>query len=384
MRKRVLFVSKPIAPPFHDGTKCVVRDLALNLSSVEPIVMSVLGAPALEPQGPSDVTPDQRVRMVPVYGSAGAFAPALVENARAAAWLALGARASLWHYVFAPNARTSAMGRWLKRLRRVPVVQTIASAPRRFVGVDQLLFGDVVVAQSEWTRTRLGSAYDEAGVPREARRRVEVIYPPLGEICARTAQQQRRARAALEIPERAPVFVFPGDLETGGGVRAIARALPDILRELPDAVVVMAYRRKTERTAEFAAELERRLGGPSLRLTTDTPDVLALIASSSAVLFPVDDLWGKVDLPIVLLESMALGVPTVVLDQGALREVGGALRVAPGDSDALARAALDLVRDTGRRGKVIAEQKTAVAERHRAVVVAKAYERLYWELMGRA
>jgi glycosyltransferase involved in cell wall biosynthesis len=371
MPKRVLFVSKPIAPPFHDGTKCVVRDLARNLSGFEPIVMSVAGAPALE-----------GVRMVPVYTSTGAFAPALVENARAAAWLALGARASLWHYVFAPNARTSAMGRWLKRLRRVPVVQTIASAPRHFVGVEQLLFGDVVVAQSEWTRSRLSSAYGEAGVPREARRRVEVIYPPLGEIHARSAEEQRRARAALEIPEQAPLFVFPGDLETGGGVQAIARALPQILGELPDAVVVMAYRRKTERSAAFAAELERTLGGPSLRLTTDTPDVLALIASSCAVLFPVDDLWGKVDVPIVLLESMALGVPMVVLDQGALREVGGALRVAPGDSEALARWAIGLVRDSGLRETVVAEQKAAIDERHRAAVAARAYERLYGELMG--
>jgi glycosyltransferase involved in cell wall biosynthesis len=382
MPEAVLFVSKPIAPPFHDGTKCVVRDLALNLSSVEPIVMSVPGAPPLERPGFSNGVPDQRVRMVPVYGSTGAFAPALLENMRAAAWLALGARASLWHYVFAPNARTSAMGRWLKRLRRVPVVQTIASAPRHFVRIEQLLFGDVVVAQSEWTRSRLESAYDEARVPPEARKRVEVIYPPLGEVRPRSADEQRRARAVLEIPERAPVFLFPGDLETGGGVAAIERALPHLLRELPDAVVVMAYRRKTEHTAAFAAELERTLAGPSLRLTTDTPDVLSLIASSSAVLFPVDDLWGKVDLPIVLLESMALGVPVVVLDQGALREVGGALRVAQGDSEALARAALDGVRDSGLREKVVAEQKAAIDERHRAPVVARAYEKLYWELMG--
>jgi glycosyltransferase involved in cell wall biosynthesis len=83
-----------------------------------------------------------------------------------------------------------------------------------------------------------------------------------------------------------------------------------------------------------------------------------------------------------LLESMALGVPLVVLDHGALREVGGALRVGPGDPGALARAAVDLVRDPGLREQVIAAQKTAVEERHRAAVVARAYERLYLELMG--
>jgi glycosyltransferase involved in cell wall biosynthesis len=89
-----------------------------------------------------------------------------------------------------------------------------------------------------------------------------------------------------------------------------------------------------------------------------------------------------VDVPIVLLESMALGIPMVVLDQGALREVGGALRVTPGDSEALARWAIGLVRDSGLRETVVAEQKAAIDERHRAAVAARAYERLYGELMG--
>ena len=37
---RVLFVSKPIAPPFHDGTKCLVRDVASELRDFSPVVMT--------------------------------------------------------------------------------------------------------------------------------------------------------------------------------------------------------------------------------------------------------------------------------------------------------------------------------------------------------
>ena len=44
MPKRVLFVSKPIGPPFHDGTKCLVRDVALNLTRYEAQIMVPLGA----------------------------------------------------------------------------------------------------------------------------------------------------------------------------------------------------------------------------------------------------------------------------------------------------------------------------------------------------
>src|SRR5262245_46317548 len=128
MPRRVLFVSKPIAPPFHDGTKCLVRDVARELTTVQPIVMSTPSAPALA-----------RVEQARVYAAPGKFAPSLAANLRAASWLLLRSRADLWHFVFAPNPRTSRAGRLIAGLRRMPVVQTVASPPRSFDAIDRLL-----------------------------------------------------------------------------------------------------------------------------------------------------------------------------------------------------------------------------------------------------
>ena len=133
---------KPIAPPFHDGSKCL-RDVARHLTRIDPIVMSLPGAPAVVAAEGA-----RAVRAVAAYGAPGGFTPAISANLRAAAWLLLGSRASVWHFVFAPNARTSGAGRALKRLRGVPVVQTIASPPRAFDNPQGLFFGDVLVAQS--------------------------------------------------------------------------------------------------------------------------------------------------------------------------------------------------------------------------------------------
>src|SRR6478609_5728292 len=113
---RVLFVSKPIAPPFHDGTKCLVRDVAAQLRAVTPVVLTTReGLPLL----PSGVTGRA------VYGNGGAFAPALADNARAALALLTGPRDDLWHFVFAPNVRTGQVARALRALRRLPIVQTV-------------------------------------------------------------------------------------------------------------------------------------------------------------------------------------------------------------------------------------------------------------------
>src|SRR4051812_6266565 len=97
---RVLFVSKPIAPPFHDGTKCLVRDVASELRDFSPVVLTTPAGLSLLPSG---------VAGRAVYGTSGAFAPALADNARAALSLLLGPRDDLWHFVFAPNPRTCAV-----------------------------------------------------------------------------------------------------------------------------------------------------------------------------------------------------------------------------------------------------------------------------------
>jgi phosphatidylinositol alpha-1,6-mannosyltransferase len=318
--------------------------------------------------------------MVPVYATAGGFAPSLMDNVKAASWVARRSRASLWHFVFAPNRRTSTIGRWLKNWRGVPVVQTIASPPREFSDVERLLFGNVVVAQSEWTRSRLYGAYDSQKTAQSKRRRIEVIPPPLGPLRARSPDEHRRIRAELQISQQAPLFVFPGDLETGGGVSRIEQALEAMSSQLPDAAVVLAYRAKSERTRLVADRWSRLLAGTPVKLAGEVSDVLALVSGCSAVLFPVDDLWGKVDLPIVLLEAMALGVPVVVLNHGPLRELQGVVRVGD-DPKELAAAAIRLQSDRSYRDCVVEQQSSAIDRFYRAQLVARAYEALYLELV---
>jgi phosphatidylinositol alpha-1,6-mannosyltransferase len=335
MRGRVLFVSKPIAPPYQDGTKCLVRDLALNLETVTPIVMSSRGTPSFAERHPGS----KHVVTWSVYATSGSFRPGLGQNMRAVWSLLSGADADLWHFVFAPNPKSSRMGAWLKRLRGVPVVQTVASPPRDFSGADALLFGDVVVAQSHWTKQHLLASF---GGPGSRAPRIEVIPPPVPELSMPSAEQRLAARRALDIPEDAPLFVYPGDLETSSGADAVAKLVAPIVSQLPNAVVVFTYRQKTSEAPRVAERLKSRLDSASVRIVGDVADVLHLLSSATAVLFPVDDLWGKVDLPIVLLEAMSLSVPVIVLDEGPLTELEGVVKVPSLITESLLQASLEL------------------------------------------
>src|SRR5512140_238464 len=104
---RVLFDSKPSAPPWHDGSKNLVRDVAANLTRALPTVMTTPGAPSVGP----------RVTHEAIYGDAGRFSPALLSNARVLRRLAFGDPHDLWHFVFAPNPASSTAALVAKRLR---------------------------------------------------------------------------------------------------------------------------------------------------------------------------------------------------------------------------------------------------------------------------
>lgn len=354
--RSVLFVSKPVVPPWNDGSKNLVRDVASHLTKVAPIVLTDRKASSLPPS----------VRCDDVYVTSGAFTPALEANARVFGRLVLGERASAWHFVFAPNPASSYAARAARTLGRMrgPVFQTIASAPKSFAGVGRLLFGDVVIALSEHTKKRLRAA----GVAS----RIDVVPP-----CAALASALTRdeARKALDLPLSDTIALYPGDYEVSTGARTVAMAAAGLARE--GVRTVFACRAKTIRAGSARSEVEALHRGvvPAPLHLGEVPNMTTWIAAADVILFPVDELYGKVDLPLVLIEALALGKPVVVADGGPLPELGIGKVVPPRDAEALLAATLDLLRDPPTAASVEAHYQARFSPR----IIAAKYDALYEE-----
>jgi glycosyltransferase involved in cell wall biosynthesis len=361
---RVLYVSKPVTAPFHDGSICLVRDIALNLSEHRAVVMGVKG------QQPFEAEP-HAPHVAHAYPRAGGFAPGLRQNAHALAYLLTERRADLWHFVFAPNPRTSRVLAPVCALRRKPTLQTIASPPRDFVGVGRLLFGDVVVAQSQWCRSRIAEHAPE--------RDVRVIVPPLGRVKVPTDLALAEYRERLRLRADNKVFVYPGDLEFSGGAQRVAAAVSELVRRVPSVVVVFACRQKTAQAKDAQLALERSLDPNHVRFAGELPSLLPLLKLADGVLFPVEDLWAKVDIPIAALETMALGTPLVTLDRGPLSELEGPLQVPKDDVQRLVEAAVQCLEPQA-RAEIAQRQSAHVLRDFDAPRVAAQYERLYDDL----
>jgi hypothetical protein len=121
-------------------------------------------------------------------------------------------------------------------------------------------------------------------------------------------------------------------------------------------ITVFACRAKTERAPEIRRALASRLDPRAVRFVEQV-DLPALIQLASVIVFPVEDLRGKVDLPISLLEAMQLRVPVVAWNYGPLSDLEGAELIPPFDVRLLVDRVAHIVRDPAHRQAVIGAQR---------------------------
>jgi glycosyltransferase involved in cell wall biosynthesis len=367
--RSVLFVSKTIEAPWNDGSKVLVRDLAAALRSFEAHLYS------LEPHeswGPNVVVRAPAAGASPMRAHLNVMAKLLVE-----------APPTVFHFVFAPNFPSSTASRLVALAHRLrgwhgATVQTVASRPRDFAKAKKLLFGDLVVCQSKATR----DACVEAGFPAERLR----IVPPFIREPHVTADRIAAVREKTLIGP-APYVLYPGDLEFSDGAITFARAIARMHERFPKLRFVFACRPKTARAAEVQKAVVHELSRDRLAHLTyhlgEVPDPHALIAGAEAVLFPVNDLYGKVDLPLVLLEAMALRVPVVAANHGPLAELAPMPLVPPSDPASLAQAAIAILANEGEKVRVGELGRRLFDERYTAAAGAQAYEHVYDEALKR-
>lgn len=351
----VLLISKPIAPPWNDSNKNLVRDLSRGMTRWRPRVLVPRGE-ALD-----------GVLSEPVYQSRGAYAPARSANVRVLGRLLLGPRTAVWHFFFGPNPTTLRAGALASGLRRVPTVHTVASAPDDLERLT--FFADRVVVLSEHTRQRLRHLGDRV-----------VKIPPAVTAPPVEPSRVEEARRRHGLPAR--YVLYPGDLEFSRGAETFVRAAS--LGRRPW-VWVVASRPKTHRAREALGRLQAlaRDQGAELTWLGELDDILAVVAGASALALPVETLHAKMDWPLVLLEALSYGVPCVVGAGTAAAELeasGGVTVVPSGSPEALVHALEALLGDAPATARRALEAQRWVRATCAPAVVARACEALYDEV----
>jgi len=208
------------------------------------------------------------------------------------------------------------------------------------------MFNDLVIAVSDATRRY------QRRVNLVRSSRIVTIHnfvPPLPEV-ADPAASRREIRASLGVPDDALLLGIVGTLLPIKGHLYLIRALPKVLAAVGDVRLAIVGREELKEYGEMLRAEANRLGvAKQIVWTGHRSDVPTLM--SALDLYVAASL--EETLSMVALEAMTAGVPVLATAVGGLPEcvVHGetGLLVKPGDSDALADALVELLRDPARR-----------------------------------
>jgi len=209
----------------------------------------------------------------------------------------------------------------------------------------------------------------------------------------------------LKIPRGARLILSVGTISPRKGQEVIIRAMPQIVRHHPEAILVIVGRH-SEKLLPLVRQLqlEKHVVTPgqivppfvsamSLRKRNDAPssdmetDWLAALYQQSTLYVSAGIKDGAEGLSLAVLDAMASGLPVVATEISGNRDIvqqgKNGILVEPNSADALAEAIGTLLKDEARRKSIAGRARESVTG-YRWDNIAREYVSLYRDVCSRS
>lgn len=201
---------------------------------------------------------------------------------------------------------------------------------------------------------------------------------------ARFSPGSSSIREQFGIPCEAPVIGFAGRLTADKGLPELLEAFAAILRQEPNAYLLLVGWFDAAEDGLVVAVRERVEGHPQIVCTGFVPDAAPYYRAMDLMVLPS---WRE-GFPNAILEAAATGVPVVATfctgsRDAVIPEVTGLL-VPPGYPDAICEAVMNLLRDPDRRRRMSAAARRWVVENYEDSRVLGMAVAFYKSLLGQA
>lgn len=384
-KEHILMYTRPLAPPWDEASKNLAYDIALNSDGtfnfhllttheysfvIKKCTLAEEGALTAEPIFAS-TTFDAKAKM--------ALVKRLFEKE-------IGS--DVIHFLFTPRALTSLLFRAKLFFSKAKTIQTLATIDDKIIAqpkkLKTVLFADRIIAQSYVTEGKLLSA----GI-----KNVEVIYPGID--LEKFFPQEKNAKLLkeLEISKDEIVVLFAGEYTRLGAIDDIISAFEQIFeyhkKEAGKLKLILACRIKCPEDAvkqRKIREYARKEGYLDKLIFLETvSDMPALFSISDINIFPVQEMAGKFDIPLAIVEAMACGKAMIVSDINVLVEFvenGETGIVIPkGAPNQLKESILDLIQNDRERKRLAENAAKYVRKTFNIKTIVKQYKEVYTELL---
>jgi glycosyltransferase involved in cell wall biosynthesis len=369
--KKILLVTRPIAPPWDEASKNFAYYLARNISSVE-INLLTNGLIA-------DLPPNVRQR--PIYTSNHL---SWLQRARLLKLMRIKKDFDIMHFMLTPNKINAFGFKTFVKNRKARTIQTIATLREDLFhdkDYKNILFSDLIITYSDYAKNKLNSL---------GFKNVKRVYPGID--LERYAPQEKDPAVLknLGLEEKDFIVTFPGEYVRLGATDDMVDMLVDQAEAFRkrNIKIIFAFRLKNDPIAvakkeEVVKKLTARKVSDRaifIDIFTDMPKLYNL---SDVIIFPVRNMHGKFDVPLAAIEPMACEKPVIVSDLPILKEFAGeknSITIRAGNTRDLARAIFDLQDHPEKRTSLGREGRKFCQENFDIKKIAHIYEQIYQKL----
>lgn len=311
MLRQILLATRPLVPPWDEASKNfayflgkTVTDHALTLLTTDEKLAGL----------PATVTEE------PVFSSGH-----LGLSGKLALFRYLRrARSSfdITHYLFTPTKQNTTLIRLLAKPTAGKTIQTIATLREDLYAPDELrslLFADHLTVYTQATKAKL-EALGFANV--------SCIYPGIDLALYTPRAKDPAVLATYGLGPGDFLALYPGEYTRLGATDTLFTAWVTYFQQHPESTIKFLFACRMKNAADQAKRTElqekvKELGLEAKILFQDTHatvDMPALYNTADAILFPVENLRGKFDVPLVIIEAYACGKPVILSDLPQFQE----------------------------------------------------------------
>ena len=193
----IFFGSRAIYPPWDEGSKNMVYGLARNLGDFK---ITLLTYKDFEP-----FPIPENVKLYPVFPKAQMMVVSLRQKL-AFLWAVLTSEADIYHFFFSPEKTTAKILKWVKILKKGVFIQTIPTPLESLKEPSKNIFGDWVVAQSQYSKNKLV----ELGM-----QHAYCVYPGIDPKQLSLNTPTTTLKKNFGLPSKTTVVLYPGHYYLG-------------------------------------------------------------------------------------------------------------------------------------------------------------------------
>lgn len=364
--KKILLVTRPICPPWDEASKNFAYYLARNIKTSEFTLLT---------KGKMENLPEN-IQQKPIYTAAKL---SWWQRSKLLKLIPLKNNFDVMHFMLTPTKLNVFGFKTFIKTKKAKTIQTVATLREDLFSEEELkkmMFADLVITYSDHAANKLLSlGFDN----------VKRVYPGIDLEEYRKKEKNPELMKKANFSDSDFVINFSGEYTRLGAMDDVIDAFIQVSKEIPNARLSLAVRIKNSADADKKKEVVEKLKKNNLLEKVAFHDdckyqMVDIYNLCDISIFPVQDMKGKFDVPLAVIEAMACEKPVIISDLEILQEFAkenNSVKIEKGNVESLVKEIINLYEFKEEREKIGKEARKYVELNFDIKKVAEMYQEIY-------